>query len=58
MADIQVDFNQYMPAMSTFYSYFQILKKQHFIQDILVVEKNGQNLLRVCRFENTKLPID
>jgi len=58
MGNIEVDFGQYLPSLSTFYSYFEVLKEHNYIQDVAVVEKNGQNLLRVYRFENTKLPLD
>jgi len=44
MPEIQVDFQMFMPSLSTFYSYFEILKEHNFIHDVKVVEKNGHNL--------------
>lgn len=58
MGNIEVDFGQYLPSLSTFYSYFEVLKEHNYIQDVAVVEKNGQNLLRVYRFENNRLPLE
>jgi len=58
MGNIEVDFGRYLPGLNTFYAYFEILKEHNYIQDVAVVEKNGQNLLRVYRFENAKLQLD
>lgn len=52
MNQIEVDFSRYLPTLGTFYGYFNILKNHHFIEDVTVVEKEGQNLIRVYRHED------
>jgi ribosomal protein S8 len=46
---IEVDFQKYLPNLSTFYSFFEILKDLNYIQDVQVIQKEGKNLLKVFR---------
>lgn len=56
MPTIQIDFAKYMPSLGTFYGYFNILKSHHFIEDVKVIEQEGQNHLRVYRTSAEKDP--
>jgi len=49
MGNISVELNRYMPKISTFYSLFEMLKSHEYIQDVDVVQRNGQPFLRVFR---------
>ena len=47
--EIAVDFEKYMPSLSTFYNLLGILKTHAFIQDVQIIENEGQSTLRVYR---------
>ena len=53
MPNIEIDFAKFLPSLGTFYSYFEILKSHHFIQDIEVVHQDGSAMLKVMRIEET-----
>jgi hypothetical protein len=55
MANIEVDFAKYLPGLSTFYSYFEVLKTYHFVEDVKVIEKDGSNYLRIYRNDQSKV---
>jgi hypothetical protein len=57
MPEIQVDFQIFLPSLGTFYSYFEILKEHRFIQDVKVVEREGQNFLQVYRHPTAAAPL-
>ena len=51
MSNIEINFSQFIPTMSTFYSYFAILKAHDFIKEIEIVVDEGKPTLRVHRIE-------
>ncbi|MHA1673829.1 MAG: hypothetical protein ACTSYI_09370 [Promethearchaeota archaeon] len=56
MTNIEIDFSTFLPTLSTFYNYFEILKAHKFIHDIEVVNhENGDAMLRVLRKESLNL---
>ncbi len=56
MTNIEIDFATFLPTLSTFYNYFEILKAHNFIHDIEVVNhENGDAMLRVLRKDNLNL---
>ena len=55
MPNIEIDFQQYLPGLGTFYNYFEILKEHKFIHDIQVVQAEGSPTLRVLRNDDFKL---
>ncbi len=57
MPSIEIDFTQYLPGLSTFFSFFEVLKEHHFIEDIKVIiqSKGLPPVLRVFRHEELPL---
>lgn len=49
--NIEVDFTQYLPTLGMLYGNYQILKAEHFIDDVMVVPtSDGQHqTLRIMK---------
>jgi hypothetical protein len=47
MPEITCDFHTFLPSLGTFYQYFEVLKEQHFIKDVQVIEREGTPFLQV-----------
>lgn len=57
--EIEIDFQLFLPSLSIFYSYFEILKQHEFVKDVEVVlpEGEGYPKLRVHRVPKDLLSI-
>ncbi|MHA1720191.1 MAG: hypothetical protein ACTSWX_04135 [Promethearchaeota archaeon] len=49
MPNIEIDFQLFLPSLSVFYSYFEILKQHEFVKDVEVVQTEGYPKLRIHR---------
>jgi len=59
MPNIEIDFQLFLPSLSIFYSYFEILKQHEFVKDVEVVQPEGEGYpkLRVHRVPKDFLSI-
>jgi len=57
MPNIEIDFQLFLPSLSVFYSYFEILKQHDFVKDVEVVQTEGLPKLRVHRLPGKFLSV-
>ncbi|MHA1726018.1 MAG: hypothetical protein ACTSXH_14495 [Promethearchaeota archaeon] len=57
MPNIEIDFQLFLPSLSVFYSYFEILKQHEFVKDVEVVQSEGLPKLRVHRLPGKFLSV-